>query len=283
MPDAAPSVSPSAPQTASATHEVALILSGGRLQIPGYWNLELEVQDPPSLIFADGSPCRRTPLEVRARQAFEEHRDILSEGNYRISLGGDPATIDFFELMRAKILVSEGHRPIEIVIVEEQDVVAQEPAPGEPPGVLERRRLYRRLGHPDARLPEGMLVFDLSDDGGRDEGGHQIPVEIPGARVIGWSGLRNQHRLLHESYALAAAESLIARAAHLGARDPEKWGIYVGREAQRAVAVLRTSRGFYAGRMIPILVRQQWRHDVPGEAPSWRPLRLRLLDASEIA
>ena len=30
--------------------------------------------------------------------------------------------------------------------------------------------------------------------------------------MIGWAGLRNRQQMLHESYALAAVESLIARA-----------------------------------------------------------------------
>jgi hypothetical protein len=35
--------------------------------------------------------------------------------------------------------------------------------------------------------------------------------------------------------------------------------------------------------MIPILVREQWRHDVPDAAPSWRPLGLRLLEQTWVA
>jgi hypothetical protein len=262
---------------------VVLILAGTPEQISDYWNLELDVQDRPTQILEDGRISRRTPLEVSALHAFEEHRDILEDGNYRISLSGDPTTIDFLEIMRAKLLVSEGDEPIEIVVVEEQEVVEQEPASDEAPRILEHRLLYRRLGHPDEPLRENMVVFDLSDDGGSDGDGRQIPVDIPGARVIGWRELRNRHRLQHEAYADAAARSLIARAAHLGAVSSEEWGIYVGRRAQSAVAVLRASRGFYAGRMIPILARRQWSGDSPGEVPSWRPLELRLLESTKVA
>ncbi len=261
------------------TPDVALALTGGHLEIPGYWTLELDVGDRPTRILRDGHVSQRMPIESRARQVFEAHRDLLADANYRISLTGDPATIDFLEIMRATLLVSEGQQPIQIVIAEEEEVIEREPGPGEEPKVLERRIRYRRLGHPDAPLPEGLIVFDLSDEGG-EAGGHQVPVAMPGARVIPWARLRNRQRLVHEAYARAAAESLVARAAHLGVERTVGWAIYCGRPAQPAVTVLRTSRGFYAGRMIPILVRQQWRDDVPGEEPSWRPLGLRLLSSS---
>lgn len=265
------------------TQEVALVLAGSREKLPGYWSIELDVRERPTRLLPDGRVWRRTPLEALALHAFEQHRDILADANYLISLSADPATVDFLELMRAKMLVSEGREPLQIVIAEDQEVIEREPAPGEAPQVIERRVAYRRLSHPDAPLTAGMIVFDLSDDGGRRADGGQIPVEIPGARVIGWTGLRNRHRILHESYALAAVDSLIARAARLGAQRPEDWGIYVGRQAQTAVAVLRVSRGFYAGRMIPILVRDQWRRDVPGREPSWRPLALQLRATHAVA
>lgn len=263
--------------------EVVLILAGARVEIPGYWSVELDVRDEPTRLLGDGRVLRRRTLESCARQAFEAQREILDDGNYRISLSGDPATIDFLEIMRATLLVTEGQRAIEIVIAEEQEVVEKEPAPGETPQVLERRVVYRRLGHPDEALPEGMVVFDLSDDGGSDDQGAQIPVQIPGARVIGWRGLRNRYQMRHESYASAAARSLVERSARLCGDGATPWGIYVGRQAQRACAVLRESRGFYAGRMIPILVRQQWRKDTAGAAPSWRPLGLRLLEHTRVA
>jgi hypothetical protein len=263
--------------------EVVLILAGARVEIPGYWSVELDVRDEPTRLLGDGRVLRRRTLESCARQAFAAQREILDDGNYRISLSGDPATIDFLEIMRATLLVTEGQRAIEIVIAEEQEVVEKEPAPGETPQVLERRVVYRRLGHPEEALPEGMVVFDLSDDGGSDERGSQIPVQIPGARVIGWRGLRNRYQMRHESYASAAARSLVERSARLCGDGARPWGIYVGRQAQRACAVLRESRGFYAGRMIPILVRQQWRKDVEGAAPSWRPLGLRLLEHTRVA
>jgi hypothetical protein len=260
-----------------------LILAGAQLEIPGYWNLPLDVGDRATRVARDGRVYQRQTLESRARDAFEAERDILTEGNYLISLSAAPSVVDLLELMRAKLLVSEGREPIEVVIAEEQEVLDQAPEPGREPRVLEHRVVYRRLGHPDAPLPEGMLVFDLSDDGGSDADGAQIPVEIPGARVIGWRGVRNRGQLLHEAYADAAARSLIARAAALGAGGSDEWGIYVGRQAQVAVAVLRESRGFYGGRMIPILVREQWSQDVPGAAPSWRPLGLRLLEQTWVA
>jgi hypothetical protein len=260
-----------------------LILAGGKFKIPGYWNLELDVREPATWISREGRVYRRKTLRSRAQQAFEAERDILAAGNYRISLSGDPATVDFLEIMRAKLLVSKGAEPIEIVIAEQQEVVDQEPVRGRAPHVVERRVVYRRLDRPEEPLPEGLVVVDLSDDGGSSPDGAQIPVEIPGARVIGWRGLRNRSQLVHEHYAEAAAYSLIARAAHLGARRSDQWGIYVGRKAQVAVAVLRESRGFYAGRMIPILVREQWRKDVPGTDPSWRPLGLQLLEQTKVA
>jgi hypothetical protein len=236
-----------------ATHDVVLILAGAKFKIPGYWNLELDVREPAIWISREGRVYRRQTLRSRAQRAFEAERDILTEGNYRTSLSGDPATVDFLEIMRAKLLVSKGAEPIEIVIAEQQEVLDEEPVQGRDPHVVERRVVYRRLDRPEEPLPEGLVVFDLSDDGGSSPDGAQIPVEIPGARVIGWRGLRNRSQLVHEHYAEAA-------------------GIYVGRKAQVAVAVLRESRGFYAGRMIPILVREQWRKDVPGTDPSWRPL-----------
>jgi hypothetical protein len=266
-----------------ATRDVALILAGAKVKIPGYWNLELDVRVPPTWISRDGHVYRRQTLRSRAQQAFEAERAILTEGNYHISLSGDPATVDFLEIMRARLLVSQGAEPIEIVIAEQQEVVGEEPVRGRNPQVVERRVVYRRLDRPEEPLPEGLVVFDLSDDGGSSPDGAQIPVEIPGARVIGWRGLRNRSQLVHERYAEAAAHSLIARAARLGARRSDQWGIYVGREAQAAVAILRASRGFYAGRMIPILVRKQWRKDVPGSDPSWRPLGLQLLEQTKIA
>jgi hypothetical protein len=262
---------------------VVLILAGARVDIPGYWNLQLDVRDPLTRMSRDGRVYQRRTLEARARDAFEAERDILTEGNYRISLSGTPSTVDFLEIMRAKLLVSEGQEPIEIVIAEDQEVVDEEPLPGREPQIVERRVVYRRLGRPDEPLPEGMVVFDLSDDGGSDAEEAQIPIEIPAARVIGWRRLRNSGQLLHEAYADTAARSLIARAAALGARRPDAWGIYVGRSAQVAVAVLRESRGFYGGGMIPILVREQWRHDIPGTAPTWRPLGLRLLEQTKFA
>jgi hypothetical protein len=281
MPDAAAHGPHSHP--ALSAQEVALVLAGSRFKVPGYWSIELDVHDRPALLLPDGRVWRRAPLEARALHAFEAHRDILADSNYRISLTADPATSDFLELMRAKMLVSQGRDPLQIVIAEEQEVIAHAPETGQEPEVIERRTLYRRLSHPEAPLAEGTLVFDLSDDGGRAADGGQIPVEIPGARVIGWSGLRNRQQLLHESYALAAVESLIARATRLGAQRSDAWAIYVGRQAQPAVAVLRVSRGFYAGRMIPILVRDQWRHDTPGTEPSWRPLALQLHESHAVA
>jgi hypothetical protein len=281
MPDAATRGPHSHPPL--STQEVALVLAGNRQTVPGYWSIELDVRERPTWLLPDGRVCRRTPLEERALHAFEEHRDILADGNYRISLTGDPATIDFLELMRAKMLVSKGREPLQVVIAEEQEVLEREPSAGEAPNPIERRLLYRRLSHPDEPLAEGMLVFDLSHDGGTRADDGQVPVEIPGARVIGWEGLRNRHRMLHESYALAAVESLIARAAGLGIQRSQDWGIYVGRQAQPAVAVLRVSRGFYAGRMIPILVRDQWRRDVSGRKPSWRPLALQLHESHAVA
>jgi hypothetical protein len=260
-----------------------LILAGAQIEIPGYWNLQLNVGDRATRVSRDGRVYQRQTLESRARDAFEAERDILTEGNYLISLSGAPSVVDFLELMRAKLLVTEGREPIEIVIAEEQEVLDEAPVPGRELKVVERRVVYRRLGHPDEPVPEDMVIFDLSDDGGSDADGAQIPIEIPGARVIGWRGVRNRGQLLHEAYADAAARSLIARAAALGARGSDEWGIYVGRRAQVAVAVLRTSRGFYAGRMIPILVREQWRHDVPNATPSWRPLGLRLLEQTWVA
>jgi hypothetical protein len=268
---------------ALATQGVVLILAGAHIEIPGYWNLQLDVRDRATRISRHGRVYQRQTLESRARDAFEEERDILTEGNYRISLSGAPATVDFLEIMRAKLLVSEGQEPIEIVIAEDHEVVDEEPLLDREPRIVERRVVYRRLGRPDEPLPEGMVVFDLSDDGGSEADGAQIPIEIPGARVIGWRGVRNRGQLLHEAYADTAARSLIARAAALGVRGSDEWGMYVGRSAQVAVAVLRESRGFYAGRMIPILVREQWRHDVPGTAPSWRPLGLRLLEQTRVA
>jgi len=264
-------------------HGVVLILAGAQIEIPGYWNLQLDVGDRATRVSRDGRVYQRQTLESRARDAFEAERDILTEGNYRIFLSGAPAIVDFLEIMRAKLLVTEGQEPIEIVIAEEQEVVDQAPVPGREPQAVARRVVYRRMGHPDEPLPEGMVVFDLSDDGGSEANGAQIPIEIPGARVIGWRGVRNRGQLLHEAYADTAARSLIARAATLGVRGSDGWGMYVGRSAQVAVAVLRESRGFYAGRMIPILVREQWRHDVPGAAPSWRPLGLRLLEQTRVA
>jgi hypothetical protein len=264
------------------SQDVALALTGRHYEIPGYWTLELDVGERPTRLLPDGRVWRRAPIESRAREVFDAHRDILADANYRISLTGDPATIDFLEIMRATLLVSEGEQPIEILIAEEQEVIEREPAPGEEPRVIERRIAYRLLGHPDAPLPDGLVVFDLSDEGGEADG-VQVPVEIPGTRVIGWAQLRNRQRLLHEAYARAAAESLIARAAHLGLKQTQGWALYCGRQAQPAVTVLRTSRGFYAGRMMPILVRRQWSGDVPGEAPSWRPLGLRLLSSSKVA
>jgi hypothetical protein len=261
---------------------VALALTGAHLEISGYWTLQLDVGDRPTRILPDGRVWQRIPIESRALQVFEAHRDILADANYRISLTGDPATIDFLEIMRATLLVSEGHEPIQVVIAEQEETIEGEPAPGAPAKVVDRRVRYRRLGHPDDPLPEGLVVFDLSDEGG-EAGGHRLAVEIPGARVIAWARLRNRQRLVHEAYARAAAESLIARAAHLGIERTDGWAIYCGRSAQPAVTVLRTSRGFYAGRMIPILVRQQWRSDVPGEQPGWRPLGLRLLPSSRVA
>jgi len=281
MPEAAPHAVH--PHAGPATQEVALVLAGSQIKVPGYWSIELDVSDRPTLLLPDGRVWRRTPLEARALQAFELHRDILADSNYRISLTGDPATIDFLAMMRAKMLVSEGRAPLQVVIAEDQHVIEQAPEPGEEPRVIERRTLYRRLSHPEAPLAEGTVVFDLSDEGGRRADDGQIPLAIPGARVIGWAGLRNRHQLLHEPYALAAVESLIARAARLGAERPDQWGIYVGRQAQPAVAVLRVSRGFYAGRMIPILVREQWRRDVPGTEPSWRPLALQLAESHAVA
>jgi hypothetical protein len=278
-----PMPQPAQPRDPALRQDVVLILADVQAEVPGYWNLALDVHERPTRRFRDGRVWQRTPLEVGALRAFEERRDILADGNYRISLSGDPATIDFLEVMRAKLIVSEGQEPIEIVIVEEEEVIEREPEPGEAPTVLERRLRYRRLGHADAPLPDDMIVFDLSSDGGSDAEGRQIPVDIPGARVIGWRGLRNRNRMVHEAYAEAAARSLIARAEHLGAQRPEDWGIYVGRRAQRAVAVLRASRGFYAGRMIPILVQQQWRRDVPGEPLAWRPLGLKLLESTRVA
>jgi hypothetical protein len=266
-----------------ATQEVVLILAGAKFKIPGYWNLELDVREPATWISREGRVYRRQTLRSRAERAFEAERDILTAGNYRISLSGDPATVDFLEIMRAKLLVSKGAEPIEIVIAEQQEVLDEEPVQGRDPHVVERRVVYRRLDRPEEPLPEGLVVFDLSDDGGSSPDGAQIPVEIPGARVIGWRGLRNRSQLVHERYAEAAAHSLIARAARLGARRSDQWGIYVGRKAQVAVAVLRESRGFYAGRMIPILVREQWRKDVPGTGPSWRPLGLQLLEQTKVA
>ena len=275
---------PSATSQAPAFgHEVALILAGSRVEIPGYWSLELDVRDEPTRLLRDGRILRRRTLESCARQAFETQREILDDGNYRISLSGDPATIDLLEIMRATLLVSEGQEPLEIVIAEDQDLVEKEPAPGDTPQILERRVRYRRLGHPDEALPEGMVVFDLSDDGGSDDRGAQIPVQIPGARLIGWRGLRNRNQMLHEAYAAAAARSLVERSAQLCGKGSTPWGVYVGRQAQRACAVLRESRGFYAGRMIPILVRQQWRKDLADAAPSWRPLGLRLLEHTRVA
>jgi len=271
------------PTRGPATQEVALVLAGSQIKVPGYWSIELDVSDRPTLLLPDGRVARRTPLEERALQAFEAHRDILADSNYRISLTGDPATIDFLAMMRAKMLVSEGRAPLQVVIAEEQHVIAGVPEPGDEPQVIERRTLYRRLSHPEETLAEGTIVFDLSDEGGRRADDGQVPVTIPGARVVGWAGLRNRHRLLHEPYALAAVESLIARAAQLGAERPDQWGIYVGRQAQPAVAVLRVSRGFYAGRMIPILVREQWRRDVPGTEPRWRPLALQLAESHAVA
>jgi hypothetical protein len=262
---------------------VVLMLADTPEPIPDYWNLALDVRDRPSRILADGAIVQRTPLEVAALHAFERHRDILEDGNYQISLSGDPGTVDFLEIMRAKLLISKGDEPIEIVIVEDQQVVEREPASGEAPRVIGQRSRYRCLGHPDEPLSENMVVFDLSDDGGSDRDGRQIAVDVPGARVFGWRGLRNRNRLLHEAYAEAAARSLVARAAHLGAHGPREWGIYVGRRAQLAVAVLRASRGFHAGRMLPILVRQQWRGDLPGEVPTWRPLELTLLESTKVA
>jgi len=262
---------------------VVLMLADTPEPIPDYWNLGLDVRDRPTRMLADGTLLERTPLEVAALNAFERHRDILEDGNYRISLSGDPATIDFLEIMRAKLLISRGDEPISIVILEEQEVVEREPAPGESPHVIGHRPRYRRLDHPEEPLPEDMIVFDLSDDGGSDADGRQLPVEVPGARVFGWRGLRNRNRMLHEAYADAAVRSLVARAAHLGAKRSQEWGIYVGRRAQLAVAVLRASRGFHAGRMLPILVRQQWRGDLPGEVPTWRPLELRLLESTKVA
>jgi len=264
------------------TQDVVLILAGAKFKIPGYWNLELDFRDDPTWMSREGRVYRRRTLRSRAQQAFEAEREILTEGNYRISLSGDPTTVDFLEIMRAKLLVSEGEEPIEIVIAEQQEVVDEEPVPGRDPHVLERRVVYRRLDRPDEPLPEGMVVFDLSDDGGSDAEGAQIPVEIPGTRVIGWRELRNRSQLVHEHYAEAAAHSLSARAARLGARCSDQWGIYVGRKAQVAVAVLRESRGFYAGRMIPILVCEQWPQDVPGTDPSWRPLGLQLLERTKV-
>jgi hypothetical protein len=266
-----------------STQEVALVLAGNRETVPGYWSIELDVRERPTWLLADGRVYRRTPLEERALQAFEEHRDVLADANYRISLTGDPAIIDFLELMRAKMLVSNGREPLQVVIAEEQELIEREPAPGEAPNVIERRVSYRRLSHPEEPLAEGMLVFDLSHDGGTRSDDGQVPVAIPGARVIGWEGLRNRNRMLHESYAVAAVESLIARATRLGAQRSQDWGIYVGRQAQPAVAVLRVSRGFYAGRMIPILVRDQWRHDLPDTEPSWRPLALQLHESHAVA
>ncbi|MDJ0865657.1 MAG: hypothetical protein QNK03_06080 [Myxococcota bacterium] len=251
------------------SRNVALILAGAKLDIPGYWNLELDVRVPATRISREGSIQTRQTLWSVVQQAFESHREILTEGNYSISLSSDPATVDFLEIMRAKLLVSKGEEPIEIIVAEEQEVVEEEPARGVPPRVAERRVAHGLLDRPDEPLPEGMVVFDLSDDGGSGADGSQIPIEIPGARVVGWRGLRNRSQLVHEAYAEAAVHSLIARAARLGARRSDQWGIYVGRKAQPAVAVLRGSRGFYAGRMIPILVREQWRRDVPGAPPSW--------------
>jgi hypothetical protein len=264
------------------TQDVVLILAGARLKIPGYWNLELDFRETTTWISREGRVYRRRTLRSRAQQAFEAEREILTEGNYRISLSGDPVTVDFLEILRAKLLVSEGREPIEIIVAEQQEVVDEEPVPGRDPHVVERRVVYRRLDHPDEPIPEGMVVFDLSDDGGSDADGAQIPVEIPGARVIGWRELRNRSQLVHEHYAEAAAQSLIARAARLGARSSDQWGIYVGRKAQVAVAVLRGSRGFYAGRMIPILVCEQWPQDVPGTDPTWRPLGLKLLEQTKV-
>jgi len=266
-----------------ANSRVALILAGAQIEIPGYWNLELDIHDRATLISRDGHVYQRHTLESRASEAFETKRDILAEGNYHIALSGAPDVVDFLEIMRAKLLVSDGQEPIEVVIAEEQEVLDHEPTPDREPEVVGRRVVHRRLGYPDEPLPEGMVVFDLSDEGGSDTHGSQTPIEIPGARVVGWRGLRNRVQLLHEAYADAAARSLIARANALGADTSDKWGIYVGRRAQVAVAVLRESRGFYAGRMIPILVREQWRHDVPGTAPSWRPLGLRLLEQTRVA
>lgn len=266
-----------------ATQDVVLILAGAKFKIPGYWNLELDVRESATWISREGHVYRRQTLRSRAQQAFEAARDILTEGNYRISLSGDPATVDFLEIMRAKLLVSRGEEPIEIIIAEQQEVLDEEPVPGRDPRVSERRVVYRRLDRPDEPPPEGLVVFDLSDDGGSSADGAQIPVDIPGARVVGWRELRNRSRLVHERYAEAAAHSLIQRAARLGASRSDQWGIYVGRKAQVAVAVLRESRGFYAGRMIPILVREQWRRDFPGTDPSWRPLGLQLLEQTKVA
>jgi hypothetical protein len=276
-------ITASGDRPALATHGVVLILADAHVEIPGYWNLRLDVRDRATRISRTGQVYQRQTLESRARDAFEAERDILTEGNYRISLSGEPAVVDFLEIMRAKLLVSEGQEPIDIVIAEEKEVVDHAPEPGREPQIVERRVVYRRMGHPDEPLPGGMVVFDLSDDGGSDADGAQIPIEIPGARVIGWRGVRNRGQLLHEAYADTAARSLIARAAALGARGSGEWGIYVGRQAQVAVAVLRESRGFYAGRMLPLLVREQWRHDAPGTPPSWRPLGLRLLDQTRVA
>ena len=262
--------------------DVVLMLADTPVEVPGYWNLKLDVPDRLTRLLEDGTVLQYTPLEVSAERAFEHERQILADGNYRISLSGDPGTIDFLGIMRAMLILSEGREPIEVVIAEDQEVIEREPEPGEAPRVVERRTHYRRLGRIDEPLPENLVVFDLSDEGGSDEDGRQLPVDIPGARVLGWRGLRNRERMVQEAYAEAAARSLAARAARLGAERPHEWAIYVGRRAQRAVAVLRTSRGFYEGRMIPILVRQQWRNDRPGEAPNWRPLGLQRLESTRL-
>ena len=183
-----PMPQPAQPHDPALRQDVVLILADVQAEVPGYWNLALDVHERPTRRFRDGSIWQRTPLEVGALRAFEERRDILADGNYRISLSGDPATIDFLEVMRAKLIVSEGQEPIEIVIVEEEEVIEREPEPGEEPTVLEHRLRYRRLGYVDAPLPDDMIVFDLSSDRGSDAEGRQIPVDIPGARVIGWQG-----------------------------------------------------------------------------------------------